>query len=424
MEKYTPRRFENTFEKDVYDFLSRELESLPENYILFGPVQVNRRQLDGIIIGEGFMVALEAKAAKGHVSMGANTPVTVRTEAGEIVEFEERHEDPYEQAEKHWKVLSSFVRDAFGETDLWVASMLVFEPGSTFDVPSRERDVSSGSSIFVALDEIPDFVKQLASQRNRSVLTDDQRAALTKAIIKGPEKLSQTEKKVFASSVPPAPVSAPRRVSTNYSPAPRNTYSAPVESRRPAPVTGPVWSYRRPWYRSFLFLLFAFVFLNPLWAVLMITDRGKGCFFRLLAMLYFAGQLLLCAGFVYLPGSLSTLMEQFDILPTVTVDFDIPVPSITFRTKTPAPTGAPTLRVEASPEPEGACTLVWVESGASDLVNKNRSMVWEEVVRNRVEGSGMTDKEFFAQVLERNPVLEADGYVFLEGKSYLLPQCE
>ena len=105
------------------------------------------------------------------------------------------------------------------------------------------------------------------------------------------------------------------------------------------------------------------------------------------------------------------------------MEFDIPVPVVSFRTRTPSPTGTPTIQAETSSEPEGACTLVWVETELADLVNKNRSMVWKELVRNRVEGSEMTDKQFFAQVLERNPVLEATGTVFYR-ETYLLPQCE
>jgi hypothetical protein len=90
----------------------------------------------------------------------------------------------------------------------------------------------------------------------------------------------------------------------------------------------------------------------------------------------------------------------------------------------PEPTSAPAVQVETSPDTEDACTIIWVETGVEGLANKNRAMVWEQTIRARVAGSGMTDRQFYDQVLERNPALKADGYVFLEGKTYYLPQCE
>jgi hypothetical protein len=50
-------------------------------------------------------------------------------------------------------------------------------------------------------------------------------------------------------------------------------------------------------------------------------------------------------------------------------------------------------------------------------------MVWFEIVMSQVEGSGMTARQFFDQVVERNPALARDGYEFKKDKLYLLPQC-
>jgi hypothetical protein len=51
-------------------------------------------------------------------------------------------------------------------------------------------------------------------------------------------------------------------------------------------------------------------------------------------------------------------------------------------------------------------------------------MVWEEIVMNQVESSGMTALEFYNLVVEFNPDLKVDGYVFQEGKIYFLPKCK
>jgi hypothetical protein len=69
--------------------------------------------------------------------------------------------------------------------------------------------------------------------------------------------------------------------------------------------------------------------------------------------------------------------------------------------------------------------LVWEEYiNSEDLVNKNRSMVWEEIVKFRVDGSGMSARQFFDMVVERNPSLVDDGYVFQSGRIYKLPNCK
>jgi len=101
-----------------------------------------------------------------------------------------------------------------------------------------------------------------------------------------------------------------------------------------------------------------------------------------------------------------------------------PSPQETDPTNTPLPTSAPPTQAESLPNPEGICTIVWVETGSDGLANKNRAMVWEETIHRRVAGSGMTDRQFYDQVLEHNPELKSDGYVFQEVKTYELPQFE
>jgi hypothetical protein len=73
---------------------------------------------------------------------------------------------------------------------------------------------------------------------------------------------------------------------------------------------------------------------------------------------------------------------------------------------------------------ETGCIIVWVEHTSEQLAAKNRSMVWEEIVMDKVRGSGMTDRQFYDQVVEKNSILKMDGYEFKKGKSYLLPECQ
>jgi hypothetical protein len=71
-----------------------------------------------------------------------------------------------------------------------------------------------------------------------------------------------------------------------------------------------------------------------------------------------------------------------------------------------------------------ACILVWTEYPADNLGGKNRSMIWDEIVKAQVKGSDMTAKQFINLVVEQNPDLIKDGYAFKNGKKYKLPRCQ
>jgi hypothetical protein len=81
-------------------------------------------------------------------------------------------------------------------------------------------------------------------------------------------------------------------------------------------------------------------------------------------------------------------------------------------------------KATAVPTDDGICTIVWVQYKRSSLAGMYRSLVWEEIVVNQVNGSGMTEKQFNSLVVQHNPVLREDGYEFKKGKSYLLPECQ
>ena len=51
-------------------------------------------------------------------------------------------------------------------------------------------------------------------------------------------------------------------------------------------------------------------------------------------------------------------------------------------------------------------------------------MVWKEIVNERIIGSGITAQQFYDLVLEYNPTLKSDGYVFKDKTIYKLPVCK
>lgn len=206
---------------------------------------------------------------------------------------------------------------------------------------------------------------------------------------------------------------APEVQTYPHRPPREETYEQPEE---------PYHVYRRPWYRSTLFLFLTFFLLPPLWAFLIVTDRRHGCFLKLVAYTVLLSTALIIYGlFMYFDNSWTTFRDALE---------DISIPSL--------PTVSPSVR--GSPESEGQpsapvagpstsgpsspCTIVWEEHEPDDLGGMNRSMVWEEIVFERIKDSGMTAREFYTQVVEYNPDLVADGFEFKRGKTYLLPECQ
>ncbi|HEX5836345.1 MAG TPA: hypothetical protein VFY26_00850 [Anaerolineales bacterium] len=95
-------------------------------------------------------------------------------------------------------------------------------------------------------------------------------------------------------------------------------------------------------------------------------------------------------------------------------------PSTPAATSTAGALPSPTFAIANT---KGTCTIIWVEY-AGDLGHKSRAWVYEELIANPVKDAGLTARKFYEQVVEHNPVLEADDYEFMSGQSYLLPQCQ
>lgn len=186
----------------------------------------------------------------------------------------------------------------------------------------------------------------------------------------------------------------------------------------PSPVPDPASFDQRPWYRSTLFLFLSFFLLPPVWAFLILTDRRQGCLLQLIAAGLFLFELSVCL----LVVNSSALLDL--------IDRQIGTPAALLTAPPPAEE-APLERTASEPTaviPESgadeACTIIWVEHRPDDLGRKNRAMVWEQIVKFQVEGSGMTHREFFDLVVEHNPDLVTDDYEFKRGKTYLLPECQ
>jgi len=183
---------------------------------------------------------------------------------------------------------------------------------------------------------------------------------------------------------------------------------------------------RKPWYRSTLVIFVLFFLFPPLWAVLILTDPKQNGFLRGLAALEFTIMLFIFAYF-FLPmrtshrnainyllqtiTGVTTPTQVLDTIPSVPPVFASP-PSVETASVTSEPASA-----------SSACSILWVEEPGDALAGKTRAMAWVEVIQAKVEGSGMTSSQFYDLVVEHNPHLAADGFVFQADETYSLPEC-
>lgn len=186
----------------------------------------------------------------------------------------------------------------------------------------------------------------------------------------------------------------------------------------------------KPWYRSTLVIFLLFFIFPPLWAMLILTDPRQNGFLRGLAALEITIVFFIFAYF-FLPmrsshrnaidhlwqtiTGVTTPTQVLDTIPTVPPVFASP-PSVEAGSVTNAST-------DASTSASSACSIIWAEEPGDALAGRTRAMAWAEVIQAKVEGSGMTSSQFYDLVVEQNPHLAADGYVFQAGKTYSLPEC-
>ncbi len=197
------------FESDVFRVLCQHLRQAEGSYTVTGPFWVEdthsgrQREIDGLIITPNCLFTIEAKNAAGRVvKEGLNTPIVVHTPSGELVDFQERREDPYQQADIQWKVLSNYLKSIF-HVNIWVKSLLVFPAGSTIEALEQLRDPAQQYTpvFLLSLDEVAGFV-QAFRPPDGVQLSRQSQDVLVKAIEKGEGALTQIEKNLVANGRP------------------------------------------------------------------------------------------------------------------------------------------------------------------------------------------------------------------------------
>lgn len=287
------------FERELYDYLCKNLKSAAGEYRVLGPFQINWKstpeksssgssiEVDGLIFSPNCVYVLEAKAYKGLVSKGLNTRIQVQTEDGRVHDFRERQVDPYTQADKQWKALSNFFRTACGIEGVRVKSILIFKPGSTFQVPRENRDTHDPNVPYIcAVNEILQLVYDLQPQ-HAVQLTAAIQDILLKAIKYGPETLTPAERRVLASaSMARSQPSGGAAGRTTGSP-PQGPYPI-TPPRRTPPGDGPAGTRQLGKSQA--------------------QPRRRSCFTTLLALLLILGGFWLVARSIY-PSSLEAFIS-------------------------------------------------------------------------------------------------------------------
>lgn len=248
------------FEEEAFRFLCRALNSLPNHYTVTSPLYIHNREIDGLVISPSCVFTLELKAIKGAIHMDMNSPLTAYNMAGKkIEELSNRHMDSYKQADNQWKSLSKYFSDTFNVDNIFVKSILVFKPGSTFHVYENTRDFSDYKvPVFIAsLDEVPAIVRQFVPDIDHRRLDSKVHQAIVKSL-RGPNKVTDTDRQLVAQA-PVVTKFAPRPPApTVQKPGTTPPLTREQKPASPIPLPTPI-RRERPFFRSFFLTALAFL---------------------------------------------------------------------------------------------------------------------------------------------------------------------
>jgi hypothetical protein len=182
-----------------------------------------------------------------------------------------------------------------------------------------------------------------------------------------------------------------------------------------------------PWYRSTWFLTATFFLALPVWAILIVTDRDRGFLAKSAATVVLFATAVAIATAYSLLTTTQTLGSSYTPAAVIRLATAVPARVENAPQKTSAPASStPTdpAITPSAPARSAACTVEWQEHSGDTLAGRNRNQVWNGIVKRQVGGSGLTAAKFYALVVEQNPALKTDGYVFKKEKTYRLPRCK
>ena len=184
------------FEREIFDYMCRVLQSAGGEYTVTGPLRILGREIDGLIIKSDCIFTIEAKAIEGRVvKKDFSAEIQITDKSGHQVDLSGRNERMYDQAIRQWQHIRDFLKKTFDTERFFVKSILVFPNGSTFDVPSYNRDFSEHrvEAFIATVDEIPQVLQQFSAPfpTNYDRLAQD---AIITALQYGPNRLTDADR--------------------------------------------------------------------------------------------------------------------------------------------------------------------------------------------------------------------------------------
>lgn len=231
-----PNAFPNAFTETVYRRLCMQMELLPGDHTLIGPVTVNGRSLDGIIITPKNLFLLKTQASSGHIQQVADGAMTIRDEGSSWRSLSDRQGgDVLQQAIGYKLPVLHFLRNTFGVEGLYIQSLLIFPDDNSFAVDAAHRDYANVRALafILTLDEVAPMLRTF-DPPGVARLDEPVQAAMADAFRHGAAAVTPQEKTAVAQAViTPATSVLESPILTNETVLPDSS-----EPLLPAPCTG------------------------------------------------------------------------------------------------------------------------------------------------------------------------------------------
>ncbi len=190
--------FENSFEKELFETLCRDLNREPEPYFVHGPLWLQSgNEIDGLLITPRCIFTLEAKNIRGHIYKDhLNAPIRADDEYGIAIDLSDRHRDPFQQAASQWFGVRDAITASFGEQRVFVKSMLIFPTGTLLNVPSELQDPTNqqAPAYILTANEVAGFAGKFYPGSFWAALNAQTQRIIIKALA-GPGQITSAEKR-------------------------------------------------------------------------------------------------------------------------------------------------------------------------------------------------------------------------------------
>lgn len=154
-------RFENRFEREIFETLCRDLDHEPEPYTVLGPLYLESGgEIDGLLTTPRCVFTIEAKNFNGRIHMEhRNAPLRAYDENGRSIDLSNRHKDTFAQAASQWYGVRDDITECFGSHNVFVKPLLVFPTGTLLSVPAELRDPTNlqAQAYILTADEVAAF---------------------------------------------------------------------------------------------------------------------------------------------------------------------------------------------------------------------------------------------------------------------------